>query len=29
VDAVFAEVTAFHEGGIHHDDRVMMAIKVG
>ena len=29
VDAVFAEVTAFHQGGIHHDDRVMMAIKVG
>ena len=29
VDAVFAEVTAFHEGGIHHDDRVMLAIKVG
>jgi len=29
VDAVFAEVTAFHQGGIHHDDRVMMAVKVG
>ncbi|MGH9787693.1 MAG: PP2C family protein-serine/threonine phosphatase [Candidatus Acidiferrales bacterium] len=28
VEAVCAEVTEFHRGGIHHDDRVMMAIKV-
>ena len=28
VDTVCAQVTEFHRGGIHHDDRVMMAIKV-
>jgi len=28
VDTVCAEVTEFHREGIHHDDRVMMAIKV-
>ena len=28
VDTVCAEVTEFHRGGIHHDDRVMLAIKV-
>jgi len=28
VDTICAEVTEFHREGIHHDDRVMMAIKV-
>ncbi len=28
VDTVCAEVTEFHRGGMHHDDRVMLAIKV-
>lgn len=28
VDAIFADVAAFSQGGIHQDDKVMMAIKI-